>query len=152
MAVITAAVGVGIAAVGVGVSIKAANDAKSANKKVGRANAAIAKLENARSRRKQIREERIQQGSIAARASVSGGGGGFGTLASSSARGQAEGVRSQLKSNLRHLDESTRLSSIASNESIKASTATTNAAIGGAVANAGLSVVSLFGPNGQFAT
>ena len=151
MAVITAVVAAGAAIVGTAVAIDSAQSAKRANKRAGKANLAIAKLENARSRRAQIREANITQGSVAARSAVSGGGGGFGGVASSSARGQSASVQSQLRSNLRHIDESTALSSIASSERIKANEASANAAIGGAIANAGLTALNLFAPGGQLA-
>lgn len=146
MAVITT---LAVAAVGTAVAIDASQSAKRAGKRAGKANKAIAALENARSRRAQVREANIAQGSIASRAGAQSGGGGFGTLASSAARGQSVSVQSQLRSNLKHIDESTRLSSIASSERIKANTASANAAIGGAVANVGLTALNLFGPGGQ---
>jgi hypothetical protein len=118
MAVITAAVVVAGAAVAG--AVQAGKAAKS-GKKAARARAAIAKLENARTRRNQIREERIVQGTVLARAATSGGGGGgFGGLAGSGTRGQQEGIRSQLASNIRHLNKASALNATASAQEVKA--------------------------------
>jgi hypothetical protein len=148
---VVAAVGLGIAAIGTAVSIDSAQEASSLRKKVGRANAKIARLENARTRRNTIREANIATGQVSARSATSGGGGGFGNLGSSSSQGQRASIKSQLTSNLAHLDESNKLNSIASEAGIRASAATERSGTAAAIANAGLTTANLFGPGGQFA-
>lgn len=145
MAVATA-IAIGVAVAGVAVSAKGASDARSAGKKVGRANKKIAQLENARTRRRQVRESRVQRGTTFAQGATQGGGGGFGTLASSGTQGKALGVTSQLASNLKFLDESSRLSSIASDEGIKAAEAQSRSNTAAGITSAALSIGSIYAP------
>lgn len=134
-----AAVATILGAVGSAVSgRKAARDSGAA----ARARAEIAKLENARTRRNQIRQERIAQGTVLARAATAGGG--FGGITSSSARGQSVGLQSQLLSNLTFLDKATALSQQASDLEVSAVEATGRAALFAGVSDAASSVGTLF--------
>ena len=136
--------GLALAGVSTYSSAKSASDARSAQRAVGRAEKAIAQLENARTRRRQVREARIQIGTTYAKGATSGGATGFGSLASSGTQGKAVGVGSQLESNLAYLDEATRLSSIASDEGVKAATASSRANTAAGFAAAGFQLASLY--------
>ncbi len=137
---------VAIAGIGLAKSSKEASKARSAQRRQGAAEKAIAMLENARTRRRQIREARVQRGTTFAQGATQGGGGGFGTLAASGTQGKARGVVSQLESNLEFLDESSRLSSIASDEGIAAANAQSRANTAAGFASAALAVGSIYAP------
>lgn len=140
MAAVTSAV---VAGVGLTASLVESADSSRQKKRAARARASIVKLENARSRRQQIRDARIQQGTVLARAATSGAG--FGGLASSSARGQSGGLRSQLRSNLQFIDDAGRHNEIASRSEIKANRADSNAHAFSSVGNFALTAGQLFG-------
>ena len=133
MAVVTTAV---IAGVGLAVSVAGQVKASKARKTASKSRAAIAKLENARERRNQIREARIQQGQLLAQSATRGGGGGFGGISSSAQQGGAVSLTTQLKSNLAFIREAGRLNEIASKQEIRAASATTQASIFSGISSA----------------
>jgi hypothetical protein len=141
MAVITS---IAIAAVAVGAGISAQHQASKSRRNQALANAEIAKLENARTRRNQIRDERIAQGTAKAVAATRGGGGGFGTVFSSGAQGERQSLTTQLRANLRFIDEASRLNTVASNFGIRASGKETQASIFQGIGSLALSAGSLF--------
>ena len=140
-----AAIGLILAAAGTGSAISSSSKATAARKEAAQATANIARLENVRARRKQVREAQIATGSVASRGATSSGGGGFGTLASSGAQGQAVGVASQLESNLRFISQADRLNAVASTQNVRASQHETNANTASAVASLGFNVAQTFG-------
>jgi hypothetical protein len=143
MAVVTSIV---IAGVGAAAAVNSGIQAKKASSAAGKAasnRAQIARLENARSRRNQVRQARLAQGQNLARAATRGGSG-FGTVASSSAQGTATGIQSQLKSNLSFLDKASALNELASSQEINASKLGGQANLFAGVSSAASSVGSLF--------
>lgn len=143
MAAVTAAVTV--AAVGTAASIRESRKGRAAGRKAAKARAAIARLENQRSIRQQVRDFRIQRGtSLAAAATRGGGGGGFGGVAASGTRGEVAGLRSQLQSNIGFFEEASALGEFASSQEVRAAGAQGRAASFAAVSNLALSAGGLF--------
>jgi hypothetical protein len=147
MAVITGAVIAGVAVAG---SIASSVQAGKERKKAGRIQKAIAQLENAQTRRNQIRNFRIQQSVTIARAAATGGaGGGFGALQGSGITGESLSLATQVRANLKFLDESTKLSHQASTANLAAAAKDTQANVFSGVASAAVSVSSLFAASPQ---
>ncbi len=132
---ISAAVGV-LGAVG---AAKAGSKASKADKKAAQARAKIAKLENAKSRRNVVREQRILRGQALARGATSGG-----SIQSSGTQGELSSLASQERFNIGFLDESSALNTIASNQEIRASGARGDQALFAGLSNAAFNVGGLF--------
>lgn len=113
--------------------------AHQASAKAQQARAEITRLENARTRRQQVREARIAAGTALARGATQGG-----TSFASGTQGEVVGVRSQLGSNLGFLSESSRLNDVAVQNEIKAGKYATRASTLGAAANLGLGIAGLY--------
>lgn len=131
------------AGVGTAIGIKRGRDAAKADKAAAANRADIARLENRREVRKQIREASVQRGQVVARAATAGGGGG-GQVTSSSATGQVASVNAQLRSNLNFIRDAGELNASASADEIRASNARTQQALFSSAANAALNIGSLF--------
>ncbi|MEE8113819.1 MAG: hypothetical protein V3T23_05640 [Nitrososphaerales archaeon] len=146
MAVATA-IAIGAAVVGGASAIAggvATRKASKASQQAAVARAQIAKLENARERRRQAREFAIQRGTVVARAATrGGGGGGFGGVAGAGTQGQLTGLRSQLRANRRFIEAAGEFNVEASRQEIRAIGAQGQAALFGAISGTAFSVAAL---------
>lgn len=97
---------------GVGAAGKSHQSAES-TRKAAKTRADITRLENAATRREQVRELTRQRGSFLA-ASAAAGGGPTGQIGDTGTRGAIQALRSQFRSNINFLDEANVLNARAS--------------------------------------
>lgn len=144
MAVTTLGVLAATSAVATGVGIYKSKKAADASEEAAENRAAIAKLENARTRRNQVREFSVNRGQILARAATQGGGG-EGQVRASGTAGALSNISSQFRFNMNYLDEADKLNAQANNAEIKASSYQTQAGIFNAIGNSAMGFAGLYG-------